>query len=62
MVYSESGILLQEGHYKDGKEDGVWKFFNEQGRIQYEGPYREGQRVGTWYNYNKKGERKIWKY
>ena len=29
--YHDNGQLKSKGHYKDGKKDGVWEYFNMQG-------------------------------
>ena len=60
-MYSENGTVLQEGEYRDGLEEGVWKFFDEAGSPTYEGSYHLGVRAGVWYYFNKKGVKKKWK-
>jgi len=61
-MFSEQGLLLQSGFYKNGNENGHWNFYNEEGRLTYSGEYKDGQRTGEWFEYDKKGRKKPWKY
>jgi|TARA_B100000768_G_C10935626_1_gene231483 antitoxin component YwqK of YwqJK toxin-antitoxin module len=38
----KDGFLLFEGNLKDGKEDGLWKFFNEDGTLKDTKTYKDG--------------------
>jgi antitoxin component YwqK of YwqJK toxin-antitoxin module len=51
--YYESGLLWQQGQYRQGKEHGPWLFYDERGRLQFEGSYDNGEPTGEWYEYRK---------
>jgi len=48
VAYHENGTVASEGHYVDGKEDGLWRDFHPDGRRASEGHYRDGSEVGVW--------------
>lgn len=48
VEYSESGIVLAEGNYVDGKETGLWCSFHGNGQKAAEGNYIAGREEGTW--------------
>jgi len=50
-----SGLLKEEGNFKDGKKEGVWKYYNEEGRLMREVNYKKGERHGLVKVYRKKG-------
>lgn len=60
LVYNETGILIQEGYYLHGKEDGEWKFYTVTGELEFTGSYSQGRETGIWYRYEK-GKRKVYK-
>ena len=39
--YYENGQLEMKGDLEDGKEEGVWEFFNENGQIDHTWTYQE---------------------
>lgn len=43
---SSTGKLLKEIEYKDGKEDGFYRFFNDDGDVTLEYTYKNGEKVG----------------
>jgi antitoxin component YwqK of YwqJK toxin-antitoxin module len=47
--------VVSEGHYVDGKEDGLWRDFHPDGRPASEGHYRDGREVGVWRFWNADG-------
>ena len=51
----------QQGSFVDGKETGVWTYFDYQGNATFEGTFSEGARVGEWYKFKKNGEKKKWR-
>jgi hypothetical protein len=46
--YYESGQLLAEGTFANGRPTGTWTFYHPSGRISARGPMREGRRHGAW--------------
>ncbi len=55
VAYHENGTVASEGHYVDGKEDGLWRDFHPDGRPASEGHYRDGREVGVWRFWNADG-------
>ncbi|MBL7110843.1 MAG: hypothetical protein ISS19_02740 [Bacteroidales bacterium] len=54
--YDEEGILIEQGEYLDGLEDGPW--FQLIGDFYQRGSYRDGLRTGLWVSYQlHKGEK-----
>jgi len=49
VEYNENGIVISEGQYADGKEDGLWRDFHPNGQPAAEGSYRGqgGRRVAV---------------
>ena len=53
--YDNSGLLLFEGEYLNGKRNGKGKEYNEEDGLLFEGEYLSGKRwngEGKIYNYN----------
>ena len=49
IEYWDNGQLFQKGNYKDGKKDGLWKYyFSTFGKLTSKGKYKNGQREGVW--------------
>lgn len=46
QAYHQNGHLASEGHYSDGKEDGVWRDYHDNGLLAAEGEYRVGEQFG----------------
>jgi len=42
----QSGKLIKEVNYKDGKQHGMLRFFNEAGEVTLEYEYKDGEKVG----------------
>ena len=55
VEYSESGEVLSEGNYVNGKEEGLWRSFHENGRRAAEGHYIAGKEEGVWLFWNLSG-------
>jgi hypothetical protein len=55
VAYHENGTVVSEGHYVDGKEEGLWRDFHPDGRPASEGHYRDGREVGVWRFWNADG-------
>ena len=45
------GQLRGEGNYKDGKKDGLWKYYYDTNQLREEGNYQDGKREGLWKYY-----------
>ena len=52
----KSQRLLQQGNYKNGKEDGLWQTFSEKGSLLAEGHYKDGARDGLWQTFYQEGQ------
>lgn len=51
--WHENGLLATEGNFKNGKEDGTWKYYHrENGKIRSEGNFLNGKKVGDWKSYD----------
>nr|HMS69774.1 hypothetical protein [Saprospiraceae bacterium] len=51
--WHENGLLANEGNFKNGKEDGIWKYYHrENGKIRSEGNFLNGKKVGDWKSYD----------
>ncbi len=48
LAYHVNGTVASEGHFTDGKEDGLWRDFHSNGVLASEGQYRSGKEVGVW--------------
>ena len=56
-TYYENGRLKEVGTYKDGKEDGLWKFYGRwNGRLKQEGIIKDGEEEGLHKFYNDNGQ------
>ena len=49
--FYDNGQKLEEGNYKDGKQDGLWTRWQENGQKSRERNYKDGKQDGleTWY-------------
>jgi antitoxin component YwqK of YwqJK toxin-antitoxin module len=52
--------LKEETYFKDGKKDGLHKYYYRDGGLQTEGTYKDGLRDGLWTEYDRSGEGSIW--
>ena len=43
---THDGKLQKEINYKNGKQDGKYRFYNEEGKVTVEYDYRDGEKVG----------------
>ncbi|MBI1306886.1 MAG: hypothetical protein GC181_09785 [Bacteroidetes bacterium] len=46
--FHNNGNRRLEGEIKDGKRDGLWKFYDPDGRLEEVGNYINGIKTGTW--------------
>ncbi|KAA1243974.1 toxin-antitoxin system YwqK family antitoxin [Aquimarina sp. RZ0] len=54
--YFANAINIESiGHYKNGIQDGFWKYFYRNGKIKAEGHYKNGKKQGFWKEYHKNG-------
>lgn len=51
------GAKVEEGTYKDGKREGVWKSYFPNGNLKTEGMFTEDRLIGEWKVYDEKGNR-----
>ena len=42
-VYNRNKILVLEGSYKNGRQDGEWRFYDQEGKLERSLRYREGE-------------------
>ena len=49
--YSENGILVAEGEFKEGLPNGVWTYYHENSKISGKGKMFNGLREGSWSYY-----------
>jgi antitoxin component YwqK of YwqJK toxin-antitoxin module len=56
VEYSESGVVVSEGSYVMGKEQGLWRDFHPNGQLAAEGMYDNGLEEGVWQFWNDRGE------
>ena len=62
IVYHNNGNVEIIGDYKNGKEEGEWKFYRENGKLEGIGNYKNGEREGKWKLYHENGKAKSdWK-
>ena len=47
VEYHDNGQLEKRGNYKNGKQDGLFEFFNENGNLTSTQTYRNGELVET---------------
>ena len=47
-IFMKMVKILEEGDYKDGKRDGLFKQYYKDGFLEREGLYKNGIRVGKW--------------
>ncbi len=56
----EDSILIANGIYKNGKQDGLWTYRYPDGMLKEEGHYRQGVKIGMWVEWYPDGEL-MWK-
>lgn len=49
-------FIAEEGYYKDGKKQGLWKFYFKSGKLKKEGSFEKGKEVGLWKSYSNEGK------
>lgn len=50
--YSDLGVLISQGNYKNNKREGTWKIYNRKtGKISQEGEYKNGEKADVWTTY-----------
>ncbi len=45
-----------ENQMKNGKKEGLWKYYHESGQLREEGNYKDGEREGLWKYYHESGQ------
>ena len=48
VEYSEAGVIVAEGQYVNGGENGLWREFYPNGSPAAEGEYQSGREIGLW--------------
>ena len=56
-VYPD-GQLKEEGAFKDGSKDGLWKVWYENGQLKEEGAWKDGRHYGLFRNWYENGQLK----
>jgi antitoxin component YwqK of YwqJK toxin-antitoxin module len=46
--YHTNGEIRVTGSLKNGKKDGMWKYYTPQGRLEEIGKYANGEKTGLW--------------
>ena len=44
-VWDENGRKRSKGHYKDGKQDGLWREWDKDGKVVKQTRYKDGVEV-----------------
>ncbi|MBT3569980.1 MAG: toxin-antitoxin system YwqK family antitoxin [Opitutae bacterium] len=61
--FYENGQKKGEVNFKDGKEDGLFRWWGENGQKEAEGTYKEGKEDGLWTFWYENGQKKWeWNY
>lgn len=55
-TYHDNGQLEEEGHYVNGKEEGLWKGYYENGQLEYIENYKNGVEHGESIEYYENGQ------
>jgi len=55
-VFYPSGKIQWTGTYKNGLEDGIWKYYHENGKLKSEQHYIRGKEHGTFSDYDTNGK------
>ena len=55
----QNGEKRFEGNYKDGKVDGLYRFWYENGQKSYEENYKDGIKIGIWTGWYENGQKSI---
>jgi len=58
LLYFPNGQLKQEGYFKYGIQDSVYREWNEEGLLMVEGYYRNDRQTDTWRNFYPNGKEK----
>ena len=56
IVYHNNGNVEIIGNYKNGKQEGEWKYYRENGKLEGIGNYKNGKREGEWKFYRENGK------
>ena len=56
VLWHHNSQLLRKGSYKDGKKDGLWKFYWNNGQLENKGNYKDGNRDGLWEYYHENAQ------
>lgn len=57
VEYYDSGKKKLEGHFKDGKQVGLWPMWYENGQKEAEGHWKGGKRDGLWTWWHANGQK-----
>jgi antitoxin component YwqK of YwqJK toxin-antitoxin module len=55
-VFYPNGKIQWTGTYKNGMEEGVWRFYHETGKLKSEQNYSKGKEHGTCTDYDSSGK------
>ena len=54
-IFSDSGVLISEIIYKNGKKNGLCKYYFPNGQLESEGIFEKDLKWGVWKEYNSNG-------
>jgi hypothetical protein len=46
----------EQGRVKDGKEVGLWVWYQSNGQVEIKGTYKDGMKDGLWFRYYESGQ------
>lgn len=56
FFWRENGELREEGDYRNGMRQGVWRRWYRNGQMEYQHEYDQGRAVGTWTEFGVDGQ------
>lgn len=54
-AYAQSGVLMEQGQWRNGKRVGAWFSYFPDGKVEHSGNYKKGWAIGTWTWYHPNG-------
>jgi hypothetical protein len=54
-AFAKSGVLLEQGRFRNGKKDGNWFSYYPDGKLECRGNYKKGSAIGKWMWYYPNG-------
>jgi len=57
IEYWANGYKKSEGTLLDGKEDGLWTYWDEKGEMSEEGTFKDGKKDGLWTYWDERGQK-----